>query len=348
MYLDELKKVLHEGFLIRTQYSASDRQQYNIIRSIYDDTIIINLNRPMDNSSNTQGREILLRLRSPEAEYVAKGKILDVSDSLPLTGKVKLFDVSRYINQRRFDRYLTDYGCIIKDSTHGIGVRSFVRNISLAGLYLESDIEFDTGMEVKLDMLTSKGTVICLNGKIIRKDDLEEGKKGYGIKFKDNSSEYLMNLESLVKQLEEVEFSLLNEWQKKENINTIKAGIGLKVLIVDDIKITRLYLRNIIHSCGITEIYEASNGNDAIQKISVYNPDIVTLDISMPGIDGIEVLKHMKGLNYTPRIIVVSAFGDDYLNEKLAPLGVRYMLSKPFEESRLRGIISEICEEDLS
>ncbi len=347
MYLDELKKILHEGFLIRTQFGVSDYQQYNIIRSIYDDTIIINLNRSIGSSVQIPGQDIQIRVCCPEAEYVSKGNILDISSSFPLTAKVKLHQVSRYINHRRFERHLTDFGCIIKDSRHGIGIRSFVRNISSVGLYMESDIELEPGIPVKLDILASEGTVLCLNGEVIRKDDLG-GSKGYGVQLRENSSENLINLNLLVKQLEDIELSLLDEWQKSKELSTLHTPAELNALVVDDIKFTRTYIKSIILSCGITEIHEASNGNEAIQKISIYNPDIITLDISMPGIDGIEVLRHIKNLNYTPQIIVISAFSDDYSDEKLTPLGVRHILPKPFEEARLRDLVSIICKEALS
>lgn len=344
MPLNEFNKILHEGFLIKTQIPPYERWKYNIVRSIYNDKIVVDLTA-LDNPANLIGREIYIKANSTTAEYVSKGIILDINTSPPFLVKVQINQVQKYNNRRRFERYLTNLGCNIKVSGEDIGSPSLITNIGFGGAYLETNVEFSSNPIVKLDIITENNITFSLNAKILRKDILIN-EFGYGIVFINNSNESLENLKNLTDSLQEFEFSILQEWQKKQffEIDNKKGFSNLKILIVDDVRFTRSLLTNIMQSLGITKIYEASNGSEAIHKAILHNPDIITLDISMPGINGIETVEIMKNSNIKSEIIVISAFIDSDIKEILSNLGIKYYIPKPFQQTEVVRIISKIAE----
>ena len=106
-----------------------------------------------------------------------------------------------------------------------------------------------------------------------------------------------------------------------------------RVLIVDDSMFMRKVLRDILTRAGHEVVGEADSGEVALKEIDRANPQLVTLDLVMPGMGGMEVLRR-KGKG-GPAFIVVSAVGQEAeINEALA-LGARDFLVKPFEEERV-------------
>jgi len=82
-----------------------------------------------------------------------------------------------------------------------------------------------------------------------------------------------------------------------------------KILIVDDSPIVIFELSVILDEMGFTIAGEADNGEEALKKIEELKPDIITLDIIMPGINGFEILKQIKSLNPDIKVIMLSALG---------------------------------------
>ena len=82
-----------------------------------------------------------------------------------------------------------------------------------------------------------------------------------------------------------------------------------KVLIVDDSRTSRKMLRNILEANGHEIVDEAVNGQEGVQKYQSCKPDIVTMDITMPIIDGVEALKMIKAMHKEAKVIMVTAAG---------------------------------------
>ena len=82
-----------------------------------------------------------------------------------------------------------------------------------------------------------------------------------------------------------------------------------KILIVDDSRTSRKMLRNILESNGHEIIDEAVNGQEGVQKFQTLKPDVVTLDITMPVVDGVEALKMIKALDPESKVVMVTAAG---------------------------------------
>lgn len=112
-----------------------------------------------------------------------------------------------------------------------------------------------------------------------------------------------------------------------------RGDILKKVLIADDAQFMRLSLRQILEKIGYQVVAEAANGLEAIAKYRLYRPDIVTMDITMPEMDGIAAVKELKKIDPQAKIIVISAMGHSaYVFEAIAA-GTSGFIVKPFKEA---------------
>jgi two-component system response regulator AlgR len=108
----------------------------------------------------------------------------------------------------------------------------------------------------------------------------------------------------------------------------------LRILVVDDEAPARERLRRLIEDNGDHEVIgEAANGQDAIALAARHNPDVVLLDIRMPGIDGIETAGHLNALDTPPAVVFTTAF-DEYAIDAFDARAIGYVL-KPVRRERL-------------
>jgi len=108
----------------------------------------------------------------------------------------------------------------------------------------------------------------------------------------------------------------------------------LKVLIVDDEKPARDRLRQILQDeDGFEVVAEAGNGHDAVSLAAELEPEIVLLDIRMPGLDGIETARHLNALERPPAVVFATAY-DEYAVDAFEARAIGYVL-KPVRRSRL-------------
>ena len=115
----------------------------------------------------------------------------------------------------------------------------------------------------------------------------------------------------------------------------------MRALLVDDERLARVELTKLLEKFPEIEIVgEASNGEEAIDKIEELNPELVFLDIQMPGMTGFEVLEH---LHVVPQIIFVTAY-DEYALKAFEANALDYIL-KPVELTRLEKAISKVIEQ---
>ncbi len=115
------------------------------------------------------------------------------------------------------------------------------------------------------------------------------------------------------------------------------------ILVVDDESTIRKYLRRILEPLGYLVI-EASDGNVAIKQYNENKPDLVIMDIIMPGKEGIETIFELKQLNNKIKLIIMSGGGfiepDNYL--RIAEtIGVDAVMKKPFEKKELLSTVRE-------
>jgi two-component system chemotaxis response regulator CheY len=115
-----------------------------------------------------------------------------------------------------------------------------------------------------------------------------------------------------------------------------------KILIVDDSKTSRKILRNILTENGHEIVGEAINGIEAIEKFSELKPDLTTMDITMPVMDGLQSLKKIIELDKNAKVIMVTAAGQKTKMVDAVKYGAAEFLTKPFEASQIIEIIDRI------
>ncbi|HUV57526.1 MAG TPA: response regulator [Acidimicrobiales bacterium] len=106
-----------------------------------------------------------------------------------------------------------------------------------------------------------------------------------------------------------------------------------RVVIADDESIIRLDLKEILEGDGYLIVGEAARGDDALAMIKEFEPDLALLDVKMPGLDGIEVARQLKGSN--TMVVLLTAFSQRSLIENARDAGVVAYLVKPFRSSEL-------------
>jgi len=111
------------------------------------------------------------------------------------------------------------------------------------------------------------------------------------------------------------------------------------ILLADDSAFMRGVLKNILNEAGYSEFHEASNGDEAIELYRSHNPDLVTLDLIMPGKGGIDVLKEIGD---EASVIVVTAVGQDSVVEEAKGLGAKGYIVKPFDKNQVLEEVKKI------
>jgi len=120
---------------------------------------------------------------------------------------------------------------------------------------------------------------------------------------------------------------------------------GKTVLIVDDATIIRLMLRKMFTKNGISVVGEAEDGEDAVRIFQETKPDFVTMDITMPGMDGITATRKIMQVHPSARIIMVSALGQESKVREAITAGAKDFIVKPLKEDRLMSSVRRILLE---
>ncbi len=117
-----------------------------------------------------------------------------------------------------------------------------------------------------------------------------------------------------------------------------------KILVVDDSEIIRTQIKQCF-SETFSDVYIAKNGADAVEKVRVVKPDIVTMDLTMPKMDGIECIAQLMSIDPSIKIIVVSALSDNATCLEALKRGARGFLDKPFTAAELQEAIEILLED---
>jgi two-component system, chemotaxis family, chemotaxis protein CheY len=115
----------------------------------------------------------------------------------------------------------------------------------------------------------------------------------------------------------------------------------MKILIVDDSAAIRLKLRNFLTSLGHTVVAEAANGEDAISAFKKTNPDLVTMDLVMPKMGGLEAMMQILEVDPKANVAVVTSAGTAQIRKEVQKVGACYFLQKPFTKDEVKTMVSE-------
>jgi two-component system chemotaxis response regulator CheY len=120
--------------------------------------------------------------------------------------------------------------------------------------------------------------------------------------------------------------------------------MAVNVLIVDDLAFIKIVLRDIIEKAGFRVVGEASNGEQAITMYQDTRPDVVLMDITMPGMDGITALKKIREIDAGARVIICSALGQQQLIVQAIQLGAKDFIVKPFQPQRVVSALKKALD----
>ncbi len=118
-----------------------------------------------------------------------------------------------------------------------------------------------------------------------------------------------------------------------------------QILIVDDAAFMRMMIRDILMKDGYI-IHEASNGEEAVDKYSRIKPDLVTMDITMPDVDGIEALRRIRRVDPDAKVLMVSAMGQQKLILEALEAGASDFIVKPFQPTKVLEIVHKTLKDD--
>ncbi|KGX93162.1 chemotaxis protein CheY [Pontibacillus halophilus JSM 076056 = DSM 19796] len=114
-----------------------------------------------------------------------------------------------------------------------------------------------------------------------------------------------------------------------------------KILIVDDAAFMRMMVKDILTKNGFEVVGEAQDGAQAVEKYKELTPDLVTMDITMPEMDGIAALKEIKAMNPDAKIIMCSAMGQQAMVIDAIQAGAKDFIVKPFQADRVIEAITK-------
>ena len=119
-------------------------------------------------------------------------------------------------------------------------------------------------------------------------------------------------------------------------------GNTTKILIVDDAAFMRVVLKDILTTSGYSTIYEAGDGTAAIQSYKTNKPDLVTMDINMPGVDGLQALKSILEINPVAKIVMVTSVEQKHIVQKAIKLGAKDYVTKPFDRTNVSVVVDKV------
>lgn len=118
--------------------------------------------------------------------------------------------------------------------------------------------------------------------------------------------------------------------------------MGNRVLVVDDAAFMRMMIKDILRKGGYQVVGEAEDGLRAIEKYRELKPDLVTMDITMPEMDGITAVKEIRKIDENAMIIMCSAMGQQAMVIDAIQSGAKDFVVKPFQTDRVLEAIRKV------
>lgn len=120
--------------------------------------------------------------------------------------------------------------------------------------------------------------------------------------------------------------------------------MGKRILIVDDAAFMRMMIKDILVKNGYEVVGEAENGQVAVERYNELRPDLVTMDITMPEMDGIAAVKEIKSLDPNACIIMCSAMGQQSMVIDAIQAGAKDFIVKPFQPERVLEAVGKALD----
>ena len=118
-----------------------------------------------------------------------------------------------------------------------------------------------------------------------------------------------------------------------------------KILLVDDAAFMRKVIKDTLSKAGYTDLHEAVDGADAVEKYNALKPDLVLMDITMPNMDGLEALKAIRAADGSANVVMCSAMGQETMVIDAIRSGAKDFIVKPFKGERVLKTVTSIVGE---
>ena len=118
-----------------------------------------------------------------------------------------------------------------------------------------------------------------------------------------------------------------------------------KILLVDDAAFMRKMIKDTLSKSGYTDLHEAVDGADAVEKYNELHPDLVIMDITMPNMDGLEALKAIRAKDGGANVVMCSAMGQESMVMDAVRSGAKDFIVKPFKGERVIKTVTSILGE---
>lgn len=115
-----------------------------------------------------------------------------------------------------------------------------------------------------------------------------------------------------------------------------------KIMVVDDAVFMRTMMKEILKSEGFEIVAEAANGEEAVQLYKQVKPDIVTMDITMPEMDGVDALSAIKKIDPQAKVIMCSAMGQQEMVIRAIRAGAMDFIVKPIQKDRVIAAVKKV------
>ena len=115
-----------------------------------------------------------------------------------------------------------------------------------------------------------------------------------------------------------------------------------KILLVDDAAFMRKVVKDTLSKNGYTDLYEAVDGADAVEKYTEISPDLVIMDITMPNMDGLQALKKIRESDPNAKIVMCTAMGQEGMVVDAIKSGAKDFIVKPFNAERIVQTVNTI------
>lgn len=118
-----------------------------------------------------------------------------------------------------------------------------------------------------------------------------------------------------------------------------------RIMIVDDAAFMRALVKDLLVSIGHEVVGEAANGLEAVKLYPVFNPDLVTMDITMPEMDGVTAVREIRKINPQAKIVMCSAMGQQAMVIDAIAAGAKDFILKPIQKDRVVQALSKALKD---
>ncbi|MBI5744343.1 MAG: response regulator [Elusimicrobia bacterium] len=117
----------------------------------------------------------------------------------------------------------------------------------------------------------------------------------------------------------------------------------MRVLLVEDNALTRFTIKSLLDKIGHEVVGEAEDAAEALECFKRLKPDVVFLDLILPGKSGVEILGELRAVDPDAKIVVVTAVEQDEIDRRLADKGVNAILRKPFSYEDFKTLMKDLA-----